>query len=97
VEKPLLHLIELCKDKNISLIVVGWDIPWDNELESEYPQLTLLKKIFNDTIPFMDFSSDLPNNSQIRLPDGHLSEEGYDIVSDKVLNIIIPYFNITQE
>lgn len=94
VEKPLLHLINLCEDKNISLIVVTWDIGWGNELELQYPQSTLLKKIFKGKILFVDFSSDLPNNSRIRLPDGHLSEAGYDIVSDKILDIIIKsYFS----
>jgi lysophospholipase L1-like esterase len=84
VEKPLLHLISLCENKNISLIVVTWDIGRDDELKS-------LERIFNNTIPLINLSPYLQFNSQIRLPDGHLSEEGYDIVSDKILDVINSY------
>lgn len=91
VETPLNHLIELCKSRNITLVVISWDTHW----QWEYSQQELLKFFFDKSnIPYTDISNDLPyRNYQIRLPDDHLTEVGYDIVSDKIMKLISTYLN----
>ena len=85
VEKPLLNLIDLCKRKKIKLVVISWDLPdWEKKLI-----INFFKKY---KIPFEDFSSSLPHNSAIRLPDDHLSRFGYKLVADKVLKLILYYY-----
>ena len=84
VEKPLLHLIDLCKSENAKLIIICWDI--------EDYQLELLKNFLNNNnIQVEDFSQSLSFIQKLRVPDGHLSELGYDIVSNKTLEIVLPY------
>lgn len=87
VENPLLHLMQICKDRNIKLIVMGWDFGWPFKSSEK----ELLENFLDENnIQFMDLSPDIPlNDAQLRLTDGHLSELGYSIVSDKIMRFII--------
>ena len=95
VERPLSHLIELCKEKNISLIVTAleiWDIDSTHEKE-------LLTELFSEhDIPFLDLTDILwaHPKSEIKLADGHLNEYGYNIVSNKIMEFILQNFDFNK-
>jgi hypothetical protein len=90
VEKPLIELVNICKNKNIKLIVITWDA-WRG-----YDQKNKLKKLLsNYNIPFYDFSDNVPDSqpSKIRFSDGHLTSFGYEIVANKTLEAILQNYN----
>jgi len=86
VKKPLVELIQITQEKNIKLIVITWDTEYYKE---EIDKLTSLLQSYK--IPFYDFSEYLHfiSPSVIRLPDGHLTASGYEIVANKIMEIIV--------
>ena len=82
VEKPLTKLIHICEKRNIKLVIVSIDLPC-----SEKRKLNFLSDY---NIPFLDLTPYFPLDSKkLRVPDGHLSEDGYDLLSDKILEFML--------
>lgn len=95
VESPLTKLINVCKNQKIDLIVIGFDL-----------RDTQFIKVINDLpdfltkhkVPFFDLTNYLPmGNNDLRLPDMHLSEKGYDILSMKLLEFLLKTNKIVEE
>jgi lysophospholipase L1-like esterase len=84
--KPYIsELIEICRNKSIKLVVITWD---KNNIQ-ESKLISILRK---SNTPYYDLSNYLPNfpyPSSTRLPDGHLTPLGYEIVANKTLEILI--------
>jgi len=93
VEKPLLELIELCREKKIKLLVIAWD------LDKEEKEL-LSSFLEKNNIPFIDLTPKLLHNSKIRLPDDHLSKYGYEIIAEEIskpiLDIVSNYCKLSE-
>ena len=87
VKEPLLELINITNEKNIKLLVITWDTDWGPKGHKD----KLASLLAEHDVPFYDFSQDLPTDfpSDIRLPDGHLTPLGYEIVANKTSRIII--------
>lgn len=87
VKKPLEELIEICKDKNISLIVILMPDLFSGEDLSYDLTISLLEEY---DILYIDFSEILPKHpiSLVARSDGHLTPYGYEIVANKTLNTI---------
>jgi hypothetical protein len=89
-KNSLINLIKICHEKDIKLIVVGWDFLPEYILEKK-KLMSLLK---DHHIIFHDFTEYLPHpgpglcNSTIRLLDCHLNAIGYEIVANKTLTIV---------
>jgi lysophospholipase L1-like esterase len=89
IETPLLELIDFCNKQNIDLIIIGLDLDADDMSIKERELLNNLSD--KHKIPFLDFTSYFPldKNSELRLPDIHLNEKGYDLLSTKVFEFLI--------
>jgi lysophospholipase L1-like esterase len=84
----LTEMITICKHRGIKLIVITWDLSKE--------QSSKLNDLFNKHhIPFYDFSNYFPPfhlNSKLRIPDGHLSQFGYEIVANKTAEELLNLF-----
>jgi hypothetical protein len=80
VESPLKELIDVCKERKIELVVAGIDLTGST--------INFLPKY---EISFLDLTSSFPldENSELRTPDMHLSEKGYDLLSTKILEFLL--------
>lgn len=96
VEVPLIEMINITEEKNITLLVITWDVANGEEKN-------ILSQLLSEyMIPFYDFSKYFPRDRSInlpyvppfkcpsstRLPDCHLSPLAYEIVANKTLEII---------
>ena len=96
VKEPLIHLINLCKQNNISLIVVSFDLFYIDSVHEKQ----LLQDILGDyDVPFLDLTDVLRSypESKIRFVDKHLNEYGYTIVSDKILEFLLQTYDWERE
>lgn len=87
VEKPLIELIQICKKHNIKLVIISIDLPY-SEIRNQRELLDNFLSSYN--IPFLDLTSYFPLGSEkLRVQDGHLSEEGYDLLSNKIIEFML--------
>jgi len=94
VETPLSELISICNERKIDLIVLGLDLD-KNQMSKQYDK-TLNNFLEKNKVPFLDLTSYFPYNNELRLPDGHLSEKGYDLLSTKLLEFLFQSNKITK-
>jgi len=90
-KKPLIEMIEITRERNIKLIVITWD-------SDEHQMDKLIPILENYSIPFYDFSEYLPWRScpsSTRLPDCHLTPLGYEIVANRMLEIILKEMTVS--
>jgi hypothetical protein len=80
---PISDLINITKDKNITLVVIAWNfnLPLKNRVKQILYEKNILYLDFTDSLP--------PFPSDLRLSDNHLSEFGYDFVSNETLKILL--------
>ena len=87
----LTEIIEICRDKNIKLIIITWD-------SDQHQMDKLIPILKNYSIPFYDFSNYLPWRpcpSNTRLPDCHLTPLGYEIVTNRTLDVLLKKLNLS--
>jgi hypothetical protein len=87
VENPFIKLIDFCRKQKIELIVIGLDL--DN-----YDEVPPLKQFNNFLakyeVPLLDLGHFFPNeNNDLRFPDSHLTQKGYDLLSTKLLELLL--------
>jgi hypothetical protein len=90
VGSSLLELFSICNDRNIKIFVITWDFNQGPNIQREMMK-TFLKE---NKINFYDFTSDIPfipQPSMIRLPDGHLTPLGNEIVANKTVDIVLNF------
>lgn len=88
VETPLTELINTCKERKIELIVVGLDLNGGDAPVNGQESLNNLLSEYK--VPFLNLTSYFPlGSNELRLPDNHLSEKGYDLLSTKLLEFLI--------
>jgi lysophospholipase L1-like esterase len=89
VESPLKELIDICKERKIELVIVGIDLSM-TRIENEQELLNIFFHKYG--ISFLDLTSyfDFPwDENELRLPDMHLSEKGYELLSTKLLEFLL--------
>jgi hypothetical protein len=79
----LANLIKICKEKNITLFVVGID----SHPSLDCMILKLLKYEYGNTTMFIDLSNEFPVfDEKLRLPDYHPSIEGHSFIASKIFD-----------
>ena len=93
LQNNLSNVIDYANEQNIQVVLAGMKIPpnygpaYTKEFESVYERLAESYKL-----PLIDFLLDgVAGNSDLNLPDGiHPTAEGYAIVAQNVLNVVMP-------